>query len=74
MTASQCAFTGRDDVTKADSAIASIALSNVIFVESVHPCVTRGSPSSPSQQSSSTERQPCSSSRPYISAELMPAI
>ena len=43
------------------------------LVQSVMPCVMTGSPLSPSQQSSSTERQPCASTRAYISADEWPA-
>jgi len=42
------------------------------LVQSVPPCVTSGSPSAPpgpSQQSISSERQPCSSWRAYIAAD-----
>ena len=55
--------TGSEEVTNAESAMASATLSKLTDVQSVLPCVMMGSPSGPSQQSSSTERQPCSSSR-----------
>ena len=60
---------GYGEVTKPDSITATITSRNLIEVVIVWPCVMIGSPSLPSQQSSSTQRQPISSTRRYMSTE-----
>mmetsp|Transcript_64853 Transcript_64853/g.177852 ORF Transcript_64853/g.177852 Transcript_64853/m.177852 type:complete len:226 (-) Transcript_64853:8-685(-) len=59
-------MSGNVDVTKASRAIAWSASLRLICVVSVWPCLMMGSPSEPSQQSSSMQRQPCSSTRRYM--------
>ena len=46
--------------------MASTTASTLTLVQRVWPCVMIGSPLSPSQQSSSIERTPCSSRRAYL--------
>ena len=60
--------TGACDVTKAVSLTAFATDANEILVTSVLPCVTIGSPRAPFQQSISSERHPCSSSRRYMAS------
>ena len=62
-------ISGYGDATKPESASATTTSTNLIRVHSVWPCVISGSPSAPSQQSSSTQRYPISSWRRYMSAD-----
>ena len=60
---------GYGEVTKPDSITATITSRNLIEVVIVWPCVMIGSPSLPSQQSSSTQRQPIRNCRRYMATD-----
>ena len=60
--------TGYGDATKAERAIAANTDSAEMRDVSVWPCSTSGSPPAPSQQSTSMQRHPCSSTRSYMPA------
>ena len=62
-------MSGYGDVTKPASATARATSRKSTDDVSVRPCVTTGSPSAPSQQSISTQRQPISSWRRYMSTD-----
>mmetsp|Transcript_46461 Transcript_46461/g.137270 ORF Transcript_46461/g.137270 Transcript_46461/m.137270 type:complete len:219 (-) Transcript_46461:1212-1868(-) len=59
-------LSGRSVTPNAVSEMALSTSTSLHFVQSVWPCVTSGSPSSPSQQSISTERHPCAMRRRYM--------
>ena len=62
-------ISGYGDATNPESASATATSTNFIRVHNVWPCVISGSPSVPSQQSSSTQRYPINSWRRYMSAD-----
>ena len=60
---------GYGEETKPDSITATITSRNLIEVVIVWPCVMIGSPSEPSQQSSSTQRMPIRKWRLYMATD-----